>query len=125
MCSWAIVLILLADVGSQTDDPLFQRLMNYCIFGGSIFYLSAVLAVFVLRTARPDAVRPYRTWGYPVLPAVFVTFYLVFIVNLFFSRPRRSSVGLLFILAGLICLLGAGRKTDWHENRPARASETL
>ena len=70
------MLILLADVGSRTDEPLFDRLTNYCIFGGSIFYLSAVLAVFVLRVRRPDAVRPYRAWGYPVLPAVFVTFYL-------------------------------------------------
>ncbi|HEX4142489.1 MAG TPA: amino acid permease [Pirellulales bacterium] len=125
MCTWAIVLILLADVGSQTDDPLFQRLMNYCVFGGSIFYLSAVLAVFVLRVQRPDAVRPYRTWGYPVLPAVFVGFYFVFIVNLFVSRPRESSVGLLFILAGLLVyrLLAqrpAGTKTDG----PA-SSETL
>jgi APA family basic amino acid/polyamine antiporter len=125
MCTWATVLILLADVGSQSDEPLFDRLTNYCVFGGSIFYLSAVLAVFVLRVRRPAAVRPYRAWGYPVLPAVFVTFYLVFIVNLFVSRPRESSVGLLFILAGLmVYLLLAEKSTGLKTDRPA-SSETL
>ena len=57
MCAWAIMLILLADVGSETDEPLFDRLTNYCVFGGSIFYLSAVLAVFVLRSAPPRQPR--------------------------------------------------------------------
>ncbi|HEY1785708.1 MAG TPA: amino acid permease [Pirellulales bacterium] len=125
MCVWAIVLILLADVGSKTDDPLFQRLMNYCVFGGAIFYLSAVLAVFVLRVYRPNAVRPYRAWGYPFLPAVFVTFYLVFIVNLFFSRPRESGIGLLFILAGLIVYLLLAEKPAGLKADGPRANETL
>jgi len=102
VCGWAIVLVLLADVGSGSDEPLFDRLTNYCVFGGSIFYLSAVLAVFVLRVRRPDAVRPYRAWGYPLLPAVFVAFYCAFIGSLFFERPRESSLGLLFIVVGLI-----------------------
>ena len=65
MCAWAIVLIAMADVGSGTDEPLFDRLTNYCIFGGSIFYLSAVLAVFVLRRRRPDAVRPIAPGAIP------------------------------------------------------------
>ena len=81
-----------------------------------------MLAVFVLRVRRPDAVRPYRAWGYPALPAVFVMFYLVFIVNLFFSRPRESGVGLLFILAGLIVyLLLAKTDPTSSPGRPDRA----
>ncbi len=124
MCSWAIVLIVMADVGSVTDEPLFDRLTNYCIFGGSIFYLSAVLAVFVLRRQRPDAVRPYRAWGYPVLPAVFVTFYFVFILNLFYGRPRESSLGLLFILAGLIVYWLLAEKSGGEKETPG-SSEAL
>ncbi len=125
MCAWAIVLILLADVGSQTDEPLFDRLTNYCIFGGSIFYFSTVLAVFVLRIRRPDAARPYRAWGYPVLPAVFVTFYLVFVANLFVSRPRESSVGLLFILAGLVVYWLLAEKPPTARQPTPGSGETL
>ncbi len=125
MCTWAIALILLADVGSQSDDPLFQRLMNYCVFGGAIFYLSAVLAVFVLRFQRPDAVRPYRAWGYPVLPAVFVLFYLFFLVNMFIGRPRESSIGLVFILVGLVVYLVLAKKPGNAQTAPRQSNETL
>ncbi len=102
MCAWAIVLILLGDVTREAHVPLSAVLTNYCIFGGSIFYFSAVLAVFVLRVRRPDVPRPYRTWGYPVVPAVFLLFYLFLLVNLFRSRPMESGVGLGFIALGLV-----------------------
>jgi basic amino acid/polyamine antiporter, APA family len=102
MCSWAVVLILLGDVTREAHVPLSEVLTNYCIFGGSIFYFSAVLAVFVLRATRPAAPRPYRTWGYPLVPAVFLLFYLFLLVNLFLSRPVESGVGLGFIALGLV-----------------------
>ncbi len=102
MALWAIVLILLGDVTRDETKPLAQVLINYCIFGGSIFYFSAVLAVFVLRYRRPDVARPYRTWGYPVVPAVFLAFYLFFLVNMFCAQPFESSAGLGFIALGLV-----------------------
>ena len=102
MCALGDVLILLGDLTRDRGVPLSDVLTNYCIFGGSIFYFSAVLAVFVLRSRRPDAARPYRTWGYPVVPAVFLLFYLFFLVNLFWSRPHGVGRGLGFIAAGLV-----------------------
>ncbi len=102
MALWAVILILLGDVTREEGVPLSEVLINYCIFGGSIFYFSAVLAVFVLRRRQPDRPRPYRTWGYPLVPAVFLLFYLFFLVNMFLGRPFESSAGLGFIALGLV-----------------------
>ncbi len=79
-----------------------------------------MLAVFVLRVRRPDAARPYRAWGYPVLPAIFVVFYL-FLVIMLCQPAAQSSIGLLFILAGLIAylLLAESRLT----RRPPRIGQ--
>ncbi|MEK6234597.1 MAG: amino acid permease, partial [Planctomycetales bacterium] len=83
------------------DASLFEVLIAYCVFGGSIFYLTAVLAVFVLRIRKPDAARPYRTFGYPVVPAVFVIAYVFLLGAMFLANPLESSVGLIFIALGV------------------------
>src|SRR3954470_12717670 len=54
------------------QTPLYTVMYNYVIFGANIFYTLAIAAVFVLRRNHPDWPRPYRTWGYPVTPALFV-----------------------------------------------------
>ncbi len=114
MSAWAIILILLGDVTREEGVPLSEVLTNYCIFGGSIFYFSAVLAVFVLRRRQPDTPRPYRTWGYPLVPLVFLLFYAFFLVNMFRSRPLESGVGLGFIGLGLVlyALLARGDRAE-------------
>ena len=111
MAGWAIILILLGDLTREEQVPLSEVLINYCIFGGSIFYFSAVLAVFVLRQTRADTPRPYRTWGYPFVPFVFLLFYAFFLVNLFRSRPFESGVGLGFIALGLALYAAVGRRS--------------
>jgi APA family basic amino acid/polyamine antiporter len=113
VCAWAMVLVLLPDVHTG-DRPtnLADWLTSYCIFGGSIFYLSAVLAVFVLRKRRPDAVRPYRAWGYPITPAIFVLFYIFLLGTLFYARPRECLWGLSLIAAGLVVYLVMSRFTN-------------
>jgi basic amino acid/polyamine antiporter, APA family len=79
----------------------FEELTNLFIFAGWIFYGLAVVALFRLRKAAPDLPRPYRCWGYPWVPAIFVLGALVLTVNLWLVRPGRSTIGLLLILAGL------------------------
>lgn len=79
----------------------FEELTNLFIFATWIFYGLAVLAVFRLRKVEPDLPRPYRCWGYPWVPAIFVLGALALTVNLWLVRPGRSSIGLLLILAGL------------------------
>ncbi len=79
LSAWTCALVLLGDFSPQTGKRLFDVLTDYCVFGGSLFYLAGVIAVFVLRRKRPDAERPYRTWGYPLVPLVFVVFYVAFL----------------------------------------------
>jgi APA family basic amino acid/polyamine antiporter len=91
--------------------PLFDILTEWTVFGGSIFYFSAVVGVFVLRRARPDAPRPYRTWGYPVVPAVFLAFYVFLLGTMYAERPGQRMIGLGLIAAGAIAYFLWGDRT--------------
>jgi basic amino acid/polyamine antiporter, APA family len=79
----------------------FEELTNLFIFAGWIFYGLAVVALFRLRKKESGMDRPYRCWGYPWVPGLFVLGALVLTVNLWWVRPGRSTIGLLLILAGL------------------------
>jgi APA family basic amino acid/polyamine antiporter len=89
---WAIVL---AASGS------FKQLYTYVIFTGWIFYGAAVLAVLVTRRRQPALQRPYRVWGYPVLPIAFALAALVIVVNTLVRSPRESVLGLALVVAGV------------------------
>jgi amino acid transporter len=90
---------VLASVMALTGT--FEELTNLFIFAGWIFYGLAVVALFRLRKTEPNLDRPYRCWGYPWVPGLFVLGALVLTINLWLVRPGRSSIGLLLILAGL------------------------
>jgi basic amino acid/polyamine antiporter, APA family len=79
----------------------FDDLYSLFIFAQWIFYGLSVASVYGSRRKEPDLPRPYRAWGYPVVPAIFVIGAFALTVNLFIQRPVRSSIGLLLILAGL------------------------
>jgi APA family basic amino acid/polyamine antiporter len=79
----------------------FEELTNLFIFAGWIFYGFAVIALFRMRRTEPDLPRPYRCWGYPWVPGLFVAGALALTINIWIQRPGRSSIGLLLILAGL------------------------
>jgi APA family basic amino acid/polyamine antiporter len=80
----------------------FEDLFSLFIFAQWIFYALTVASVFGLRKREPDLHRPYRAWGYPWLPALFVIGATALTVNLFIAKPMRSSIGLALILSGLI-----------------------
>jgi basic amino acid/polyamine antiporter, APA family len=90
---------ILASVMALTGT--FEELTNLFIFAGWIFYGLAVVALFRLRKLEPALERPYRCWGYPWVPGLFVLGALVLTVNLWLVRPGRSTIGLLLIFAGL------------------------
>ena len=79
----------------------FEELTSLFIFAGWIFYGLAVVALFRMRKTEPDAPRPYRCWGYPWVPGLFVAGALALTFNIWLERPGRSSIGLLLILAGM------------------------
>ena len=90
---------ILASIMALTGT--FEELTNLFIFAGWIFYGLAVVALFRLRRTEPDLPRPYRCWGYPWVPGIFVAGALALTVSLWLDRPGRSSIGLLLIIAGL------------------------
>jgi len=79
----------------------FEELTSLFVFAAWIFYALSVVAMFRLRRIAPELDRPYRTWGYPVVPALFVAGALALTLNIWTERPVRSSIGLFLILSGL------------------------
>jgi amino acid transporter len=79
----------------------FAQLADKFILGIWPFYALTVAAVFVLRRRRPQLPRPYRVWGYPLVPAVFLLASALMVVNALFSDPRDTGVTLLIMLAGV------------------------
>ena len=80
----------------------FEELTSLFVFAAWIFYALSVVAMFRLRKVAPDLPRPYRTWGYPVLPALFVIGAVALTLNIWIERPVRSTIGLALILSGLL-----------------------
>ena len=86
----------------------YEFLANLVIFSAFLFYALAVGAVFVLRRKRPDLPRPYKTWGYPWVPAAFIAGAALFLV-ISFAGAERARVNLLLVqfdvLASVLGLL--------------------
>jgi basic amino acid/polyamine antiporter, APA family len=92
----------------------FEQLLSLYIFAIWIFFALGALALIRLRATEPDLPRPYRVWGYPWTPLLFLIAALALTINLWMDQPIRSSIGLLIILAGLPCYYA------WrHRRRPS------
>jgi basic amino acid/polyamine antiporter, APA family len=91
-CIW--VCILTASGGYEAIYTCFTFMMT-------LTYAITVAAVFILRRTRPDAARPYRCFGYPWLPGLYLLIAFVFLVNTLFQRPVESVAGLLLALTGI------------------------
>lgn len=81
----------------------FDQLTDYVVFASWIFYSLVTSMVFVLRKKRPDAVREYKTLGYPILPAVFILMGILLLINTIITSPQSTAIGLAFILSGVPC----------------------
>jgi APA family basic amino acid/polyamine antiporter len=94
----------------------FRHLFSLAIFAEWLFYMIAASTVFVLRKKEPNLPRPYRTWGYPVVPALFVLAAAVLLYFTFTANLRNSAWGCAVILAGVpIFLYFARRKRRGKE----------
>ena len=90
--AWSIVL---------TVSGTYSQLYTYVIFASVVFHAMTAAAVFIFRRRLPDAPRPYRTWGYPVVPALFILACLLLIVNTLKESPVESLVGLGIVALGV------------------------
>ena len=89
----------------------YNQLLNYVIFAVLVFYILTIGSLFVLRYKRPDAERPYRAVGYPVLPAIYIVIALFIDVVLLRYQPQYTWPGLFIVLLGIpVYLIWAARK---------------
>ena len=103
--AWTTILLIAFYIGSENARDAFEGLTDSVIFAGMFFYGLSVGAVYVLRRTQPDQSRPYRTWGYPVTPALLLVVYAAVAVNELVDHPKRSGAVAALIGAGVVYYL--------------------
>jgi APA family basic amino acid/polyamine antiporter len=101
---WAAVLVLprTYDVQTKQYGNLYSNLLDYVISAALIFYILTIAGVFRLRRTRPDAERPYRVPGYPVIPALYIAGATAVLIMLFQHRPATTWPGLVIVCIGAV-----------------------
>ncbi len=89
---WSCVLVM---------SGSFDTITDYVIFASWMFYMLGAFGVFILRRKNPDVERPYKVWGYPYTPAIFVLFAFLFLVNSIISDTQNAMMGLILVASGL------------------------
>ncbi len=87
--------------GAVTYGNLYSNLLDYIIFAALIFYVLTIAGVFVLRRKRPEAERPYRALGYPILPALYIVGATAIMLVLLAYRVQTTWPGLVIVLTGV------------------------
>ena len=100
---WAAFLVLprTYDPATHTYGNLYNNLLDYIISAALIFYILTIAGIFRLRRIRPDADRPYRAFGYPVVPALYIAGAATILVVLFVYRTATTWPGLIIVLLGV------------------------
>ena len=91
-CAWAALLTL---------TGTYEQLFTWVTFASVVFGVLGGLAIFRLRASRPNFDRPYRAWGYPIVPTIFVAGLAVLVLNTMIEKPRESFIGLGLVALGL------------------------
>jgi APA family basic amino acid/polyamine antiporter len=91
---WAIILLLFWGT--------FEDVITYVVFIDWIFFALTAFSIYVFRFTRKDIVRPYKTMGYPVTPAIFIIISTLFVVNTLIEKPKQAWAGLIFMAIGAI-----------------------
>jgi basic amino acid/polyamine antiporter, APA family len=79
----------------------YSQLLDYIIFAVLVFYILTILGLFVLRFTRPDAARPYKAFGYPVLPGIYLVMAAWICIVLLRYKPQYTWPGLVLVLLGI------------------------
>jgi APA family basic amino acid/polyamine antiporter len=79
----------------------FDHLLSYVVFVMLLSSIATGMAHFILRLRKPELSRPYRTWGYPVVPLVFICFYVWIAAHIAAAKPLTSIIGLIITMSGL------------------------
>ena len=95
----------------------YSQLLDYIIFAELVFYILTIAGLFVLRVKQPDAPRPYKALGYPVLPALYIVMAVWICIVLLRYKPQYTWPGLVLVLLGIPVYL------FWSRSTRARAGE--
>jgi APA family basic amino acid/polyamine antiporter len=109
---WAAFLVLPRTYNSSTGQygNLYGNLLDYVVSAALLFYILTIAAVFRLRATRPDAPRPYRAFGYPILPALYIAGATAILLMLLVYRPATTWPGFLIVVLGVpVFVLFRGR----------------
>ena len=103
---WIAVLILLRTrhvdaAGAVNYGNLYSDLLNYVVFAVLLFYVLTIAGIFVLRRKRPDAERPYRAFGYPIVPLLYIIAAIAIMLVLLLYQTQTAGGGLVIVLLGL------------------------
>src|SRR5262249_52885459 len=103
---WITFLILMrtqrVDATGKVDyGNLYNDLLNYVVFAALLFYALTIAGIFSLRAKRPDLERPYRAFGYPVVPALYIAATLAIMLVLLLYQTKTSGAGLVIVVLGL------------------------
>jgi APA family basic amino acid/polyamine antiporter len=100
---WASILVLPRTFNPATGQygNLYGNLLDYVVSAALLFYILTIAAVFRLRASRPDAPRPYRAFGYPVIPGLYILGATAILVMLLIYRPATTWPGFLIVLIGV------------------------
>jgi APA family basic amino acid/polyamine antiporter len=104
---WASLLVLprTFNPASGAYGNLYSNLLDYVVSAALIFYILTIAGVFVLRARRPDIDRPYRTFGYPLVPALYIVGATVILLALFAYRASTTWPGLVIVVLGVPAFL--------------------
>ena len=100
---WAAFLTLprTYDPATRAYGNLYNNLLDYIVSAALIFYILTIAGIFRLRQTRPNADRPYRAFGYPVIPALYIVGAATILLVLFIYRPATTWPGLVIVLLGV------------------------
>jgi APA family basic amino acid/polyamine antiporter len=104
---WTTLLVLPRTVTTNaatqqvTYGNVYNQLLEYIVSADLVFYLLMVVAVILLRHKKPNAERPYRTWGYPIVPIISIVLSALLTIDLAWLAPATSGIGILIVLTGV------------------------
>src|SRR5438876_10490922 len=99
---WAAALVLPRTIDAKGNfGSLYNDLLTYVISAALIFYILTILGIIVLRQSRPDAERPYKAFGYPIIPVLYIVGAAVITIVLFVYQPAQTWPGLAIVAIGI------------------------